>query len=117
MVGRGLRTICLIGEDHPELLQGGVEKCGKTSSKPGEGGSWMLATRATMDTNVSILILLLSSPGPLIDCREKSSLETTCCSLVMTWGLHGEIEERMTLRTREGRNGRRTTTTTTMITP
>lgn len=83
MVGRRLRTICLIGEDHPELL-GEVERCGRTSSKLGEGGSWMLATRAMTDTSVSILILLLSSPGPPIDCRERTSLETICCSLVMT---------------------------------
>lgn len=84
MVGRGLRTICLIGEDHPELLQEEVETSGKTSSRLGEGGSWKLATRVTTDTNVSILILLLSSLSLLIDYHEKSLLETIYYSLDTT---------------------------------
>lgn len=115
MVGRGLRTICLIGEDHPELLQGGVARSGKTSSNLGEGDSWTSVMRATMDTSVSILILLLSSRSPPTDCREKSSLETTYCSPGMTWGPREEKEGRKTLHTREGPNSRRMTTTTTTI--
>jgi len=76
MVGRGLRTICPIGEDHPGLLQGEVENHGKMSSSCGGGGFWMWAMRAMMDINVSISTLLLSSPGPLIGCHGKRLLET-----------------------------------------
>ena len=76
MVGRGLRTIRPTGEDHPGLLQGEGEKHGGTSSSCGGGDSWTWVMRATMDVNVSISILLLSSPGPLIGCHAKRLLET-----------------------------------------
>ena len=76
MVGRGLRTICPIGEDHPGLLQEEVERRGETSSSCGGGGFWKWATRVMMDTNASISILLLSSPGLRIGCHGKLLLET-----------------------------------------
>jgi hypothetical protein len=76
MVGRGLRTICPMGEDHPGLMKGEVEKHGETSSSLAEGDSWMWATRVTMHINVSISIPLLSSPDPPTGCHEKCLLET-----------------------------------------
>ena len=75
MVGRGLRTICPIGEDHPGLLQGEAERHGETNSSRGGGGSWTWVMRVMTHTNVSISILLLSSPGLLIRCHGKSMLE------------------------------------------
>lgn len=76
MVGRGLRTICPIGEDHPGLLQEEVARRGEMSSSRGGGGSWKWVRRVMMDTNVSILTLSLSSPGLRIGCRGKLLLET-----------------------------------------
>jgi len=76
MVGRGLRTICPMGEDHPGLNKGEGEKNGGTNSSLVAEGSWMWATRAMMHTDVFISILLLSSPDPLTDCHEKRLLET-----------------------------------------
>jgi hypothetical protein len=76
MVGRGLRTICPMGEDHPGLLQVEVEKHGEMNSSLGGGGSWTWVMRAMTDTSVSISILLLSSPDPPIGCHGKHLLET-----------------------------------------
>jgi hypothetical protein len=76
MVGRGLRTICPMGEDHPGLMKEEVEKHGETNLTLAEGDSWTWATRLTMHINVSISILLLSSPDPPTGCHVRHLPET-----------------------------------------
>jgi len=76
MVGRGLRTICPTGEDHPGLLQGEMVMLGKMSSSCDGGGFWTWAMRAMMGINVSISILLPSSQDLLTGCHGKRLLET-----------------------------------------
>jgi hypothetical protein len=76
MVGRGLRTICPMGEDHPGLKREEVAKHGETNLNLAEGDSWTWATRVTMHINVSISILLLSSPDLPTGCHGKRLLET-----------------------------------------
>jgi hypothetical protein len=75
MVGRGLRTICPMGEDHPGLNKGEVEKRGETNLSLVGGGSWTWATRATMHTNASISTLLVSNADPPTGCHGKRLLE------------------------------------------
>lgn len=113
MVGRGLRTICPIGEDHPGLMQEEeVEKSGGTNSSLGEGGFWTWATRATMGINVPISILLASSPGLLTGFRGKALPVTNYYSQDMTWVLQAGREEGMILDTKEDHNDNTKTTTT-----
>ena len=89
MVGRELRTICPIGEDHPGLLQGKREVFGGMSSSPEEGGFLIWATRATMGTAVPIPILLVSNLDQLPALAMESLQVTICCLLVTTWVMRG----------------------------
>lgn len=88
MVGRELRTICPVGEDHPGLLhEVGVGMHGEKNTSPGEGDTLMWQTRAMMMTEniASILILPHSSRGLLTHLLGKISQAMNWFLLDMTW--------------------------------